>query len=493
MRKFLFFLLIAISSANAQEITLKWAEKIPTKGYISILGGKDGYYFTTHVNRNDDLVGRKYDANMQLVSEKSIAFNVDNKKYGYTGAYFVDKSIIHFITDERRKEDKEYLLTGFTDFNLTTTDKMIVADERGDDDRVLKFGTRAISPDSTKVMVYHEKAGKKKEPTILIYKVYNATFTDVINEGAASLPIKTKNYSTDDVTVDNLGNVYVMARIIKEKDEKGKNLSDYYYKLIVFGKDKTVKEFDFDYKDNNISYVDMIPGKNNTFFCTGFLTNLKGGKKRLISDEMFFATFDCNKLTLSESKMLKVDGLYPDEIKKNEDYVPYKIRAIYEKKDGGYSVVAEQYKLIVVTSYSNGVYRESYIYYYCDIACVQTDNKANVLSITRIPKYQKNAGNPSIISTFKDDKTYVVYEDLTKNLSAQDDKSTKRSTKTMFSSDSKNSLFLLTVGGDGTVNKEILYDYRDSKIKPRILGSRQTAPGKILLNADDQLGLIEIK
>lgn len=493
MKKLLFFLIVFINVTYGQEITLKWADKIPTKGYISILGGKDGYYYTTHVNRDDQLIGRKYDRNMQLVSENSIDFNVDNKKYGYGGAYFLNNNILHFVTDERRKEDKKLLLTGFTDFNLKTNDKMIVADEAVDDKKTYKFGTRSISPDSTKVLVFHERVSKKKEPNILTYKVYNSDFSDIVSEGEASLPIKSKNYSTDDVMVDNLGNVYVMARIIKEKNERVKNLSEYYYKLIVFTKDKTVKEFDFDYPDNNISYVDMIPGKNNTFFCTGFLNNLKGGKKTMLSDEMFFATLDCNKLTLSESKMLKVDGLYPEKVKKSEDYVPYKIRAIYEKKDGGYSVVAEQYKLVIITSYSNGVYRESYIYYYCDVACVQTDSKANVLSITRIPKYQKNAGNPSIISTFKNDKTYIVYEDLTKNLAATDDKTTKRSTKSLFSSDSKNALFLLTVAGDGEVSKEILYDYKESKIKPRIIGSRQTSPGKILLNADDQLGLLEIK
>lgn len=492
MKKFLLTLLVLSQVAISQEITLKWAEKIPTKGYISILGGKNGLYYTTHTNKEDQLIGRTYDSNMNLKNEKNITFNLEDKKYLYGGAYFLNNNILHFITERQKKQDKTFLYTGFSDFNLKTLDKLNIVDEVNDDEKSINFGLRSISPDSTKVLIYHENTGRRKDPNVLVYKVYNSSITEIINEGAASLPIKSKNYSTEEVRTDNVGNVYILARIIKEKNERVKGQSDYYYKLVVFAKDKTIKEFDFDYADNDISYIDMIPGKNNTFFCTGFLTNLKGGKKKLLSDEMFFATLDCNSLKLSESKMIKVPGLYPDEIKRSEDYVPYKIRAIYEKSNGGFSIVAEQYKLIITTHTTQYGTTTHYTYYYCDIACIQTDKQTNIESITRMPKYQKNAGNPSIISTFKNDKTYVVYEDLSSNLAAENDKKTKRSTKTLFSSDSKNSLFLFTIDAEGKPSKEVIYDYKESKIKPRIMTSRATNNGEILLNADDQIGVLKI-
>lgn len=476
----------------AQDITLKWAEKIPTKAYVSILGGKNGLYYTTYVNKKDELIGRTYDRNLNLKNEKNISFNMEDKKYLYEGAYILNNGILHFINETRRKEDKNFLYSGFSDFNLKTSDKLNVLDEVSDDDKIANFGLRSISPDSTKVLIYHENIGKKREPNVLVYKVYNSGITDVVNDGMVSLPIKSKNYDTEEVRVDNLGNVYVLAKIIKEKSEKEKYHSEYYYKLIVFTKDKSVKEFDFDYAENDISYIDMIAGKNNTFFCTGFLTNLKGGKKKLLSDEMFYVALDCNTLKLGESKMLKVEGLYPDEIKNREDFVPYKIRKIYQKSDGGFSIVAEQYKLIVTTHTSQYGTSTSYTYYYCDIACIQVDNKIAVTSITRVPKYQRNAGNPSVISTFKNNKTYIVYEDLTSNLQAVDDKKTKRSSKSFLSSDSKNSLFLLTVDSKGEPNKEIIYGYRESDLRPRILASREISNGEILLNADNQIGLLKI-
>jgi hypothetical protein len=492
MKKLAIILFLSFQGIYAQEITLKWAEKISTRGSVNILGGKKGHYYTTHINKNDELIGRTYDENLKLKNEKNIGFNLDFKKYEYQGAYFLNNSVLHFIKEEKRKEDKTFLYTGFSDFSLKTSKELKVIDEVSDDDRAANFGLRSISPDSTKVLIYHENVSKKKDPNILVYKVYNSAISDVINEGAVSLPIKSKNYETEDIRVDNIGNVYVLARIIKEKNEREKFHSEYYYKLVVFAKNKSIKEFDFDYAENDISYIDMIAGKNNTFFCTGFLTNLKGGKKKLLSDEMFYAALDCNTLKLSESKMIKVEGLYPEEVKKKEDFVPYKIRKIYQKKDGGFSIVAEQYKLVVVHHYSQYGSSYSYLYYYCDIACIQTDDKIAVTSITRVPKYQKNAGNPSLITTFKNDKTYIVYEDLTSNLTAETDKKTKRSTKTIFSSDSKNALFLLTIDSEGKPNKEIIYDYKESEIKPKILISKEISPGEILLNADDQIGLLKI-
>lgn len=492
MKKIAVLLILIFQNSYSQDITLKWAEKIPTRGSVNVLGGKKGLFYTTHTNNDNFLVGRTYDKELSLKNEKIIDFNIDSKKYGYKGAYFLENGIMHYISESKRKEDKQYLYSILSDFNLKTSEKVNIVDEAEDNDKIQGFGVRSISPDSTKILIYHEKLIQRKEPNVLVYKVYNSTITSIVNEGEVSLPIKAKNYTTKELRVDNIGNVYVLAEIRKEKSERQKNESDYYFKLIVFAKNKEVKEFDFDYPENDISYIDIIAGNNNTFFCTGFLNNLKGGKKKLLSDEMFFATLDCNTLKLSKSKMLKVEGLYPEEVKKSEDFVPYKIRKIYQKKSGGFSIVAEQYKLVVTTVCGQYGCYNTYRYYYCDIACIQTDNEMNVKTVSRIPKYQKNAGNPSIISTFKDDHTYIVYEDLTSNIDAASDKDTKRNSKSLSSSATKNSLFILTVKTNGEFKKEEIYSYKESKIKARILTSLEISPGEIMLNADDQIGLLKI-
>lgn len=102
-------LLLITASVSSQNIELKWAEQIKTKEPVYILGGKDGQYFTRHRNSDKNLVCRAYDKNLTLKNEKIVSFNLDEKKYMYKGAYFLKDKIVHFITENVRKEDKNYL------------------------------------------------------------------------------------------------------------------------------------------------------------------------------------------------------------------------------------------------------------------------------------------------------------------------------------------------------------------------------------------------
>lgn len=497
MKYFKVVLFLLTVSAYSQEVELRWADRIKTKDKVSILGGKDGHYFTAHRDDDNQLVCRAYDSKMQLKNEKVVNFNLDSKKYMYSGAYFVNDKIIHFITDFNRKEKKMMLLSGVTDLDLNTSKETYILDET--EEMMKDFGVRSISPDSTKILVYSEKKGKRKEPSVLSFKVYDAGLKDVLLDKEVVLPIKAKNFSTQQIGVDNLGNVFVLARVIKDKEEKEKNQSKYFYKLVVFNKNEAATEFDFDYPTRDIESIDIIPGKNNTLICTGFLKVLGKGifssnKKTLISDEMFASVIDSKTITLKSSNKYEMEGLYPEKPKKAADYVPYKVRDIFFREDGGVAVVAEQFKIHVVTMASaNGGQTTRTYYYYCDIAVININKDSEVETVSKMPKYQLNAGNPSIVSTYSKGTTYIVYEDLEKNLVAENDKQTKRSSKSMFSSSGKNALFLMSVAPNGEMKKEVIYSYKDSKIRPRILTSKVVSDHEILLNADDQIGLITIK
>lgn len=497
MKYFKIVLFLLAFSAGAQEVELRWADKIKTKETVSILGGKDGHYFTAHRDDDDQLVCRSYNTKMELKDEKAVNFNLDSKKYMYSGAYFVNDKIIHFITDFNKKEKKMMLLSGVTDLDLNTSKETYVLDET--EEMMKDFGIRSISPDSTKIMVYSQKRGKRKEPSVLSFKVYDTGMKNVLLDKEVVLPIKAKNFVTHQMGVDNLGNVFVLASITKDKEEKAKDQSKYYYKLIVFNKNEAATEFDFDYPTRDIESIDVIPGKNNTLICTGFLKVLGKGffssnKKTLISDEMFTSVIDSKTLTVKSSKKYEMDGLYPEKPKKAADYVPYKVREIFFREDGGAVVVAEQYKLVITTSSSpNGGVTSRSFYYYCDIAVINISKDSEVETVSKMPKYQLNAGNPSIVATYSKGTTYIIYEDLEKNVDAENDKETKRSTKSWLSSSNKNALFLMSVAPNGEMKKDVIYSYKESKIRPRIITSKVVSDHEILLNADDQIGLLTIK
>ncbi len=42
------------------------------------------------------------------------------------------------------------------------------------------------------------------------------------------------------------------------------------------------------------------------------------------------------------------------------------------------------------------------------------------------------------------------------------------------------------------MKKEVIYSYKESKIRPRIGSSRVVNKGEIILNADDQIGVLKI-
>lgn len=488
-----FVLLCFIS--KAQEVELKWAEKIKTKQYVSILGGKQELYFTKHRNNEDAMVCRIYDKNLKLIKEKIVDFNLEEKKYLYKGSYFLGANIIHLIQDHNRKEDKFSLYGITTDFNLNTNKQVLILDEGSDKDD--DFGSTAISPDSTKIVVYHQLKGKKNEPSRLSMKVYDSNLSKKLLDKVVEVPVKGKKFSFHSVTVDNFGNVFILAQILKEKSEReNKKESYYYYKGISYGVNNVIKEFEFDYPDRDIESIKVIPGENNTLICTGFLKILNSGffgkgLKAKISDEIFTVIIDCNTLTLKSSNKLELEGLYPEKPKKASDYVPYEVKNIFYKNDGGYVIVAEQYKLdIFVMTTQNGGTSTQYKFYYCDIACINVDKNNQVTSVSKMPKYQLNADNPSIIATYYNGKTYIVYEDLEKNAEAENDKETKRSSG---KSRSKNALFLMTVADSGEMQKQVIYSYKDAKIIPRILTSHVMDKNHIMLNADDQLGVLSIK
>lgn len=497
MKYFTLILWVVCLSTQAQDVELRWAEKIETKEKVTILGVSKEQYYTAHRNDDKNLVCRMYDRKMNLKSEKVVNFDVDFEKYSYKGAYFANEKIIHFLTNYNRKSKKHVLLAGTTNLDLETSKDVLLLDEANE--KVSYFGSKSISPDSTKIVVYNQLVGKRNEPRILHFKVYDTNLNNKLLEKTVELPLKAKNFNMVEIGVDNLSNVYALAKVIKEKNEKGKNESRHYYKLIVFNNNDEITEFDYDYPERDIESISIVPGKNNTLAVTGFLKILNSGlfgkgKKALISDEMFTSIIDSKTLSLKSANKYELEGLYPEKPKKASDYVPYKVKEIFYKDDGGAVVVAEQFKIeTIATRGANGIINYHYLYYYCDIAIIHINNKAEVESVSKMPKYHLNAENPSIIATYSKGTIYIVYEDLEKNADAKNDKETKRSTATWLNSTKRNALFLLSVSPSGEMKKDIIYSYKDGEIRPRTLSSRVVSENEILLNADDQIGLLKIK
>lgn len=482
-------LLFGCIGVNAQEGTIKWAEKIKTRGNVELIGGFDGSYFTVNVDNESRLNCRKYNNEMKIVEEKIAPIVSNSDRFSFNSAIFLNKKILFISQEKNRKEDKESLVGSFSDFKLNKVDKSILLDEYGDDDDVVTFGNVYQSIDSTKILVVKKFKSRKKEPSKLAFKLYDNKLNSVLLDKTVEIPIKDKNFVNYTLSVDNLGNIYLLAIIKKEKKEITEGQSDFYHKVIIFDhKTAEPKELDFAFENKTAQSFAVLAGENNTMICAGFLCEVIDGffskKNSKSTNEIFTTVIDCKTKNIISKNTIKVEDLYPEN-GNNRDKIPYYIRDIHGNKDGSFDVIAEQYKY--------EVHRNSVDYFYCDIAYFNIDKNNNLKSVVKIPKFQKNVKNPSIISTFANNKTYIIYEDLTKNVDATNDKETKRTASNPFTSNTGNSIFLVNIDKSGKFKKEILYDFENGKIRPKILTSRVINPKTIILNADDQIGLLKLK
>ena len=484
------FLVLQSSHTFSQKTTIKWSERDTKKSELNILGGKNNRYYGYYINRDNELIGSIFNAEMKEISEAKINFNLKEKKYSYLGAYFLKDNITHFIHDNVRKEKKNLHLAAKTDFNLSTPENTLIIDETSvKKSNIKEFGLRNISPDSTKIIVFKEVLDNKRKKNKLSFTVYSNSLDQIINRAIATPNVKSKDYETESVHVDNTGNVYIFSKIERTGKNKKKGYSNLLYKLNVYTIDGKNKQFDFDFKEKDINDIYFHIGENR-LLCTGFLKDLKG-KRSDISDELFLISFDKESIEMKDSKILKLKDAYPEKLKVKHK-TPYLIRKIYEKSDGGFSIVAEQHKIVLVRT----KYGVTANYFYCDIICTNINNKLEINKINRIPKYQLNTINPSIKTTFKDDNTYIIYEDQTANIdtSSNNEKKLKKSKASKLSNRKNHSLFMITAYGNGDYKKEILYKYKDFKIKPTILKAVDLENGKIILSGNkNQLGILNIE
>jgi hypothetical protein len=476
---------------HAQKFSLKWSEDTKTKGSIQVLGGNKDAIFVANRTKDHELYCRKYNYNAQLIDEQPVVFNFqEEKKYSYDGAFFMKDQISHFFREHKRKEDLNLLYTSSSDFNLKMSPDIKVLEELSDD--ATPFADYRFSKDSTKVLVYSGLKQRRKDPFEMVFKIYDNTFQKLLFNKNVQLPFLSKKIYAVDFRIDNFENIYILARVEKERDEREDDYSKFCYKIFIINKGDDIKEIKLDYKNNNISSIGLIPGDNDTFICSGFLRDISNSffarRKNIVTNEFFNCIIDCKTGTVKSSNVIELEGLYPEKLRSEEDYVPYYVRSVYSRKDGGFVIVAEQYKIIIIQTQKYTTERV----YYCDVACININSKSEVETVSRIPKYQLNAANPSIFSTYYNDETYIIYEDVEKNIEASDDKEIKRSSQSLFSSDSKNALFVATIKKDGSITKDILFSYKGTSIRPRIGSMLRVDKNKIILNAYDTLGVLEI-
>jgi hypothetical protein len=456
--------------ASSQNLSFKWSEKVQTKGIIKYCGISTNLFFTSQIQDTRTVLFRSFDSTLKLKKEDTLISA--NKNEEYLTSFATDSHYVHVIAQkESRKQTKIFLIKTSLNNSFQTNTSEVAE---------LKDGYRGFvftyySQDRSKLLITNSNFIAKTSTNERNFVVINTASGDVQFSGSTSI-----QGVNEQIGVANNGTVWLSALQVYSWKNRLVEKPKTQQKIIFVTPDTKEKEFTIRFDDKYTPGFDFIQSNAGEWYITGFAYDNNSKVNRLSISELFVYKVDSESGIVTDSTFTNFTGLFPENKLNLEDRLPYTIKHLYKRNDGGYTVLAEQYQFII-GQYSNSQK-------YNDIACIQLSKDFSFESVVRIPKLQYGTDNPSFLSTVIGNTVYLIYNDLTENLNAEGDKLSYPSNK-----QNKNGLFLISIDNKGKYKKQLLYDYSSGEPMPQILLSTVLNNDTILLTADSQIGTVIIK
>jgi hypothetical protein len=282
--------------------------------------------------------------------------------------------------------------------------------------------------------------------------------------------------------VDNEGNTWFTVQQKAGEDPQPGSLNQINYSVLVISPNGTSKRFPLNIPGGFSPSADIVQGEGQEVFVAGFVYDEDPGKRRQGPVSFFVYRFDTERMVITDSAASVCRGsLYAPGSEKKDNWIPYRVHDICRKNEGGYTAVAEQFKLTIVANELTQQWN--------DILCLQLMPDMSVESTLRIPKRQTNFENPSIASVLVHDTVYIVYSDAKKNLEATGDDIAEPALRS-----EKNGLFLLRIGPNNQYTKELLLDYAADMPEPLLILAQPLDSRTIFFpTADQRIGLLRLR
>jgi len=320
-----------------------------------------------------------------------------------------------------------------------------------------------LSPDRTKLLVYHNDPYEKYSNEKFSYKVFDSDLNELWSK-QIELPYKDKNFKVSGYQLDNESNVYMLSRVTVEEESAKYNK---YSILALFQKNKEIREYDIHLKNKPISDISFSIAPNGDLVAAGFYSN-NASSEYNISGTFFLRVDEKTKEVVSSStkdfeKEFLTQFMSDRRARKNKALYNYNIDYIFLDSVGGATVIAEQfYENTVCTSDPRtGYSRCNYYYYYNDIIVIKIAPDGTILWTKKIPKGQVSVNDNGPYSSYfalnKNNDIYLIFNDNPKNIN------TVGSGKTL-NNFRKSVAVMVTITNEGKIIKNLLYDSSDQKI-----------------------------
>lgn len=472
MFRIVLVLIVFSNKIIAQNPAFKWSDKTTIKGDVNFCGTKQGLLFTT-VSNGKTVTIQSYNADLSLKGETNLPFDNSDNPDEYLMSFVADSQIVHVKYNFSKKDKLCHIFFDKTNFDFTphsshSSFATIKADK-------YHFIQAYYSPDRSKLLIHNQVFNAKTGMIDWAFSVVNVSTSTLLYSDVLSF--NSYKETLENFSIDNAGNLYFQLTEYFREGSKLFGKPKTKNRVLVFLTTGNKKEFSFDNQGKYFSSIDIVQGDDNNIYFVGLAYDEATSAGRLSASEMLIAKYNPSLNKVTDSSFVTINGLFPDRRLDENDRIPYSIRNIYKKMDGGYIIVAEQYQMII-KQYSNLVK-------YNDIACIQLKDNFTVESVTRIPKLQFGGDNASMLCNYVHNKLYILYSDHLNNLDATQDK-----LQYPAGNKEKNGLFLITLEAGGSYKKELLYGYDSGKPMPIIKKSFSINEHSIFLTAADCIGLL---
>lgn len=437
MFRILLLLLLYPAVVSAQvEITWGIPQKSERKTEMTDLIGADEVYVyalrrdNSAFGSNDPIIERYKQTDLSLDYTKRISHKkFDGVSLTPVVQYFINGKIIAFATYYDREKDINFAYAEILDENATVTRSWIEVARISADKRSNRGSFFfSLSQDTSKILIVANPPYEKYADEKFTLQLLDAEL-NVLWKNEVAPPYKDKYFSLDNYTVNDSGNVYMLATI--SKDESGMSLKErrktptYYHSALIYDPVKNeLSEYEIKLDPKFISDIIMAVTDSGDIVCSGFYSNKNSSD---IIGTFYLQIDKATKKIESEGTMdFPADFLEQfmsaGRAAKKKELYNYNLHYLLQRTDGGALLVAEQYYEYEVcsTDPKTGATTCTYYYYYNDIIVVNIDPDGKIQWARKIPKLQVSHNDGGYYLSFAmhvtGNQLYFMFNDNPKNL-----------------------------------------------------------------------------
>lgn len=411
------------------------------------------------------------DKNMETLKENELS--IEDKNASFKGFEKYGENVF-FIYESYSREDKTTSVHALkiNEKTLATSNQITLGTYSSDSRSDQAEPSYKLSLDSSKVLLFVEGPDRKKENKKFFIGVFDTNLKSIWKK-EIELPIGDRFASIYDQDVTNDGKVIVA---IKHYDKEvtrqtvrddGAKIPSYTYKLFVYDASNAKgKEIVFNLNNQYIQGTKLTYNNNNSITVAGLYKRKYNGR----INGAFYTTLDPNTSEIKNPtmvtfpddliEMVDKDGFGSDSQKDPGLSNNFRILHIMNRTNGTVDLIAEYYRLDIVTSYNPNTRTTTtqYRYTFGDIVNTNIDKNGKAI-FTRVPKNQKLTNSTVFLGYYPlvhNDKLVLLYNDDRDNV--ERDLSKKPDDVVNF----KRSIFMAsTIDAKGNISRQSIYDHRD--------------------------------